>query len=76
MLRTRGTISTFLALYTAGPRARARAAPVQDIATAVRDGALPAGEEHSLPLVRFPLDRTADAHRAAESGTVGKHVTS
>jgi NADPH2:quinone reductase len=23
-------------------------------------------------LTRFPLDRTADAHRAAENGTVGK----
>ena len=37
-----------------------------------RDGALPVGEEHGLPLVRFPLDHTADAHRAVESGTVGK----
>jgi NADPH2:quinone reductase len=41
-------------------------------AAAVRDGALPVGEEHGLPLVRFPLDRTADAHRAVESGAVGK----
>ncbi|WP_437323593.1 hypothetical protein [Sorangium sp. So ce381] len=29
-------------------------------------------EEHGLPLVRFPPDRTADAHRAVESGAVGK----
>jgi NADPH2:quinone reductase len=60
----------FLVLYTAGPQARAAA--VEDVATAVRDGALPVGEEHGLPLVRFPLHRTADAHRAVESGTVGK----
>jgi NADPH2:quinone reductase len=60
----------FLVLYTAGPRARAAAA--EDIAAAVRDGALPVGEEHGLPLTRFPLHRTADAHRAVESGTVGK----
>ncbi|NUS85903.1 MAG: NADPH:quinone reductase, partial [Streptomyces sp.] len=37
-----------------------------------RDGALPVGEEHGLPLIRFPLDRTADAHRAVESHLVGK----
>jgi NADPH:quinone reductase-like Zn-dependent oxidoreductase len=43
-----------------------------DIVAAVRDAALPVGEEHGLPLVRFPLDRTADAHRAVEGGTVGK----
>lgn len=29
-------------------------------------------EEHGLPLVRFPPDRTADADRAVESGAVGK----
>ncbi|MHA6758309.1 NADPH:quinone reductase [Streptacidiphilus sp. PAMC 29251] len=60
----------FLVLYTAGPQARAAAA--EDVAAAVRDGALPVGEEHGLPLTRFPLHRTADAHRAVESGTVGK----
>ncbi|KAA9379221.1 NADPH:quinone reductase [Microbispora cellulosiformans] len=60
----------FLVLYTAGPAARAAAA--EDVAAAVRDGALPVGEEHGLPLVRFPLGRTADAHRAVERGVVGK----
>jgi NADPH2:quinone reductase len=60
----------FLVLYTAGPEARAAAA--EDVAAALRDGALPVGEEHGLPLARFPLDRTADAHRAVESGAVGK----
>ncbi len=60
----------FLVLYTAGPAARAAA--VEDVAAAVRDGALPVGEEHGLPLVRFPLQHTADAHRAVESGAVGK----
>ncbi|MEV5707406.1 NADPH:quinone reductase [Actinoallomurus sp. NPDC052274] len=60
----------FLVLYTAGSEARAAAA--EDVAAAVRDGALPVGEEHGLPLVRFPLDRTADAHRAVENGAVGK----
>jgi NADPH2:quinone reductase len=60
----------FLVLYTAGPEARTAAA--EDIAAAVRDRALPVGEDHGLPLVRFPLDRTADAHRAVEEGTIGK----
>ncbi|GAA4619057.1 NADPH:quinone reductase [Actinoallomurus liliacearum] len=60
----------FLVLYTAGSEARAAAA--EDVAAAVGDGALPVGAEHGLPLVRFPLDRTADAHRAVESGAVGK----
>ncbi|WP_213454102.1 NADPH:quinone reductase [Rhizomonospora bruguierae] len=60
----------FLVLYTAGRQARTAA--VEDVTAAVSDGALPVGEEHGLPLVRFPLDRTADAHRAVQTGTVGK----
>jgi NADPH2:quinone reductase len=60
----------FLVLYTVG--AEALAAAAEDVTAALRDGALPIGEEHGLPLVRFPLERTADAHRAVESGTVGK----
>jgi len=67
MLNTR---FQFLVLYTAGPQVLAAGA--EDVAAAARDGALPVGEEHGLPLVRFPLDRTADAHRAVESGVVGK----
>ncbi|MEW1643928.1 NADPH:quinone reductase [Streptomyces sp. NPDC091219] len=60
----------FLVLYTAGTEARTAA--VQDVAAAVRDGVLPVGERHGLPLIRFPLDRTADAHRAVENRAVGK----
>jgi NADPH2:quinone reductase len=60
----------FVLLYTLG------AAPLQaaaeDVTAAVADGALEVGEEAGLPLVRFPLDRTADAHDAVESGAVGK----
>jgi NADPH:quinone reductase len=67
MLNTR---FQFLVLYTVGSQALTAAA--EDVAAAVRDGAMPVGEEHGLPLVRFPLDRCADAHRAVESGTVGK----
>jgi NADPH2:quinone reductase len=60
----------FVLLYTLG------AAPLQaaaeDVTAAVADGALEVGEEAGLPLVRFPLTRTADAHDAVESGAVGK----
>jgi NADPH2:quinone reductase len=67
MLNTR---FQFLVLYTVGPQALAAAA--EDVAAAVGSGALPVGAEHGLPLVRFPLERTADAHQAVENGTVGK----
>lgn len=60
----------FLVLYTAGPQVLAAA--VEDVTAALADGALPVGEEHGLPLLRFPLDHTADAHRVVENGTVGK----
>ena len=60
----------FLVLYTVGMATLMAAA--EDITAAVGDGAVPVGEEHGLPLVRFPLGRTADAHRAVEEGAVGK----
>ena len=34
--------------------------------------ALPVGEAAGLPLHRFPLERTAEAHEAVENGAVGK----
>ncbi|MEV6302694.1 NADPH:quinone reductase [Actinoplanes sp. NPDC051861] len=67
MLNTR---FQFLVLYTVG--ADALAAAAEDVAAAVAAGALPVGEEHGLPLVRFPLERTAEAHAAVENGAVGK----
>lgn len=66
----RNTRMQFIVLYTAGPDVRAAA--VADVAAALGDDALPVGEEHGLPLVRFPLHRTADAHRAVEGRAVGK----
>ncbi|HET6530970.1 MAG TPA: NADPH:quinone reductase [Actinoplanes sp.] len=60
----------FLLLYTVGRPALTAA--VEDISAALRDGALPVGAEHGLPLVRFPLAATADAHAAVENETVGK----
>ncbi|MFB9469435.1 NADPH:quinone reductase [Nonomuraea salmonea] len=67
---TLNTRFQFLVLYTVGDDALRAGA--EDVAAAVADGALPVGEEHGLPLVRFPLERTADAHRAVEGGAVGK----
>jgi NADPH2:quinone reductase len=59
-----------LLLYTVGEDALQVAA--EDITAALRDGALGVGEEHGLPLTRFPLERTGDAHAAVEADTVGK----
>ncbi|MFC7272777.1 NADPH:quinone reductase [Paractinoplanes rhizophilus] len=67
---TLNTRFQFLVLYTVGDEALAAGA--EDVAAAVRDGALPVGEEHGLPLVRFPLARTAEAQQAVENGAVGK----
>lgn len=58
----------FVLLYTVPPAALE--AGVQDVVAAV--DALPVGEAAGLPLHRFPLERTADAHDAVESGVVGK----
>jgi NADPH2:quinone reductase len=60
----------FVLVYTVPPAAKAAA--VEAVSAAVADGALRVGEEAGLPLHRFPLERTADAHAAVESGTVGK----
>ncbi|HEY2667449.1 MAG TPA: NADPH:quinone reductase [Actinomycetota bacterium] len=60
----------FVLVYTMPPAAKAAA--VEAVSAAVADGALRVGEEAGLPLHRFPLERTADAHAAVESGAVGK----
>lgn len=60
----------FVLLYTIGDEAMAAA--VDDVTEALIAGALPVGEEHGLPLVRFPLAETAAAHRAVQDGAVGK----
>ncbi|KRE30536.1 NADPH:quinone reductase [Agromyces sp. Soil535] len=60
----------FLLLYTVGEAPLAAAA--EDIERALADGALPVGEEAGLPLTRFSLERTAEAHDAVEASTVGK----
>ncbi|RJK98452.1 NADPH:quinone reductase [Vallicoccus soli] len=60
----------FVLVYTEPRAAKLRA--VQDVSAAVTAGAFRVGEEHGLPLLRFPLERTAEAHDAVEAGAVGK----
>jgi NADPH2:quinone reductase len=60
----------FLLLYTVG--AAALEAAAQDITAALLDDALPVGEDAGLPLHRFPLARTGDAHDAVQNDAVGK----
>jgi NADPH2:quinone reductase len=60
----------FLLTYTAP--VEEKDAAVAGVRAAVAAGALRAGEAVGLPITRFPLERTADAHTAVEAGTVGK----
>jgi NADPH2:quinone reductase len=60
----------FVLVYTV-PRA-AKDQAVADVATAAADGALPVGVDAGLPLHRFPLDQTGEAHTAVERGAIGK----
>jgi NADPH2:quinone reductase len=60
----------FVLVYTVPADAKDQA--VADVAAAVADGALPVGEEAGLPLHRYSLEQTAEAHAAVEAGAVGK----
>jgi NADPH2:quinone reductase len=66
----RNTRFQFVLVYTVPERAKRNA--VEDVTAAVAAGVLGVGEEHGLPLHRFPLARTADAHAAVEDGVTGK----
>ncbi|MGH3078671.1 MAG: NADPH:quinone reductase [Gaiellaceae bacterium] len=69
-LMSRNLRYQFVLVYTVPGAAKDQA--VADVAVAVADGALEVGEHAGLPLHRFPLERTADAHDAVEHGAVGK----
>jgi NADPH2:quinone reductase len=60
----------FVLVYTVPAAAKAQA--VADVAAAVAAGALRVGEDAGLPLHRFPLGETAQAHGAVAGGAVGK----
>ena len=57
-------------IYTMG--ADAWRAAGEDIAAALRDGALPIGVGAGLPVHRFTLEQTAEAHDAVEGDAIGK----
>jgi NADPH2:quinone reductase len=69
-LTSRNIRYQFVLVYTVSPAVKAQA--VADVTAAAAEGALPVGESAGLPLHRFPLERTADAHAAVEEGAVGK----
>ena len=60
----------FVLVYTMPSEAKDRA--IADITEALTAGVLRIGEDAGLPIVRFPLERTADAHAAVEGNAVGK----
>jgi NADPH:quinone reductase len=60
----------FVMVYTVSPKAKQQA--VSDVEAAVEAGVLRVGTDAGLPLHRFPLERTADAHAAVEANVVGK----
>lgn len=60
----------FVLVYTEPEQAKVLA--VEDVAAAVRDGAVRVGEAAGLPLHVFPLTEAAQAHQAVEDGVVGK----
>jgi NADPH:quinone reductase len=60
----------FLLTYTTS--LEQKAAAIRSVNAAAAAGVLEVGTEHGLPLTRFPLERTADAHRAVENDAVGK----
>jgi NADPH2:quinone reductase len=60
----------FILLYTVGQAALDAAKA--DVSAAAAAGVFAVGEAAGLPLHRFPLERTADAHAAVEAAVVGK----
>ena len=67
---TTNTRYQIVLVYTMPAAAKEQA--IRDVQDAVAKGALRVGAEAGLPLHRFPLERTADAHAAVEGGAVGK----
>ena len=60
----------FLLLYTVG--ADVLHAAAEDVTRAILDGALSVGEDAGLPVHRFDLAHTREAHAAVEGAYVGK----
>lgn len=60
----------FVLVYT--EPARAKETGVEDVSSAVLDGAIRVGREAGLPLHVFPLGETTQAHQAVQNSAVGK----
>jgi NADPH:quinone reductase len=60
----------FVLIYTVPALAKHQA--IDDVSSAVFDGAVRVGAESGIPLHHFPLEQTAEAHAAVENGVVGK----
>nr|WP_268746718.1 NADPH:quinone reductase [Nocardia otitidiscaviarum] len=60
----------FLLTYTVSTVEK-RAA-LDAVQAALNAGALGIGEDHGLPISRYPLSRTTDAHAAVRAGAIGK----
>lgn len=60
----------FVLTYTVTDEQKADA--VAAVSEAAAAGALPVGELYGLPLIRYPLPATAEAHDAVEAAVVGK----
>jgi NADPH2:quinone reductase len=69
-LMSRNVRYQFVFVYTVPTTAKDQA--VLDVSAAARDGVLSVGEAAGLPLHRFPLERTGEAHAAVEGGALGK----
>jgi NADPH2:quinone reductase len=69
-LMSRNIRYQFVLVYTVPPAAKDQA--VSDVTAAAAEGAFPVGDDAGLPLHRFPLEQTAQAHAAVEEGAVGK----
>jgi NADPH:quinone reductase len=67
---TANTRFQFVLVYTMPAGAKEQA--IRDVRDALTAGALRVGADAGLPLHRFPLERTADAHAAVEGNAVGK----
>lgn len=60
----------FVLVYTEPERSKVLG--IEDVTTAVADGAIRVGEDAGLPLHVFGLAETAQAHQAVQDGAVGK----
>jgi NADPH2:quinone reductase len=60
----------FVLVYNAPDTWRGRA--LEDVASAVLDGAVRVGQDIGLPLHHYSLEEAAEAHAAVEDGVVGK----